>query len=147
MTHWTKPTQVSRVFCAAREGDQSDFTFERRNASKTDFFSTSSYRGLERNIAGIKALRDGLCKLFFRHLEKELPHLEKELAVKQMEVAEDLVKLGKSPSSYHDQQRYLMDVSNKYQANVMAATKGDYERGIYDLLGTDTTRYDTTNFC
>lgn len=114
-----------------------DASFQERNLSETNFFSSGWYRDLPANQKGIGHLRTRLAQLLYRHLKKELPNLQAELNSKHSKVEVDLHALGEKRSTAAEQKRFLMGVSTAYQAVVDSAVNGHYEHDFFGIIDTD----------
>lgn len=60
---------------------EQDFSFEERNTSEMNFFCTSNFRSLPKEMLGIDTLRVRLSHLLFNHVKNELPRLMSDMDV------------------------------------------------------------------
>ncbi|TLD09633.1 hypothetical protein PspLS_11704 [Pyricularia sp. CBS 133598] len=60
---------------------EQDFSFEERNTSEMNFFCTSNFRSLPKEMLGIDTLRVRLSHLLFNHVKNELPRLMSDMDI------------------------------------------------------------------
>ncbi|KAF2227464.1 P-loop containing nucleoside triphosphate hydrolase protein [Elsinoe ampelina] len=110
-----------------RNPKEMEESLEYRDKTEKAFFSSGSFRSLDREMVGIETLRTRLSTLLYEHLTKELPLLQKELKEKHQETQQALDKLGHARATTEEQKQYLMVVGQEFEKIASAAVAGHYE--------------------
>jgi hypothetical protein len=114
-----------------RRWDERDATTEQRDASEREFFSTGIWSSLPEGSVGIGALRPRLSNVLRNHILRELPHLIADVENGIVECRDILAKLGDARSTFQDQQRHLLRISQEFTWLVKAAVEGTYAHEFF----------------
>ncbi|KAK6856221.1 hypothetical protein PG995_008372 [Apiospora arundinis] len=116
-----------------RRFDESEFSFEERNAAETKYFRTSIFSILLSEMVGIEALRARLSHLLFEHIKAELPHLSEELERALHVDRGELNLLGGIRSTPAECRVYLVQLSMECQEICKAGLSGNYDYEYFKL--------------
>ncbi|KAI7914003.1 interferon-induced GTP-binding protein Mx2 [Pyricularia oryzae] len=112
---------------------EQDFSFEERNTSEMNFFCTSNFRSLPKEMLGIDTLRVRLSHLLFNHVKNELPRLMSDLEVALESSKRDMEPLGNSRSTAAECRQYLAQLSMDCHEICKAASNGHYEHEYFKV--------------
>ncbi|KAL1871944.1 hypothetical protein Daus18300_004580 [Diaporthe australafricana] len=110
-----------------RKFEEKSFSIKERNASETEFFSTSNFQKLPQRSIGAPSLRSKLSHLLYEHVKNELPRLQAELRTKLDTAADDLKDLGEPRSTVMECRSFLGDMSMKFYKLCRAGVNGHYD--------------------
>ncbi|KAL9023560.1 MAG: hypothetical protein Q9196_007129 [Gyalolechia fulgens] len=108
------------------DSETGDWTLEDRDIKEENFFSQGIWEVLPRSLLGINNLRGRLSKVLLGQIAAELPSLIDEIGVKSSACRSRLDKLGYPRATLVEQQLYLIQLSQEFQALVKAAVDGTY---------------------
>lgn len=114
-----------------RTFEEQDSSFEKRNASEREFFSTSNFKTLPKETVGIDALRVRLSHLLFEHIKDELPRLRQDLEDALQTAEDELRSLGDSRSTVAECRMYLVQLNMNCHEICKAALNGNYEHDYF----------------
>jgi GTPase SAR1 family protein len=119
-----------------RKFEESNFSFQERNASEAAFFQKSIFKELPRDSTGIGALRIRLSLLLFEHIKQELPNLRNDLEQAFAETSGQLSIMGARRTTARECREFLTKFSLDYYEICKAAVDGNYQ-GDYFRASTD----------
>lgn len=97
-----------------------------RDASEAAFFSQGIWTNLPLTSKGVDRLRSRLNKVLLKQISSELPGLISEIDTKFKNCHDQLIKLGTPRTTEIEQRRYLLQVSQAFQALVKSAVDASY---------------------
>jgi hypothetical protein len=110
-----------------RKFEESNYSLQQRNTKENNWFRTSNFKVLPKDIVGVERLRTRLAALLFEHVKKELPKLRNELENQLAMSEDDLATYGDPRSTAVDCRAYLVQLSTEIQKICAAAIEGHYE--------------------
>ncbi|KAK0368444.1 dynamin family protein [Colletotrichum limetticola] len=116
-----------------RRFSENEFSFWERNATEAQFFRTSNFRNLPRDIVGIETLRRRLSQLLFEHVKTELPQLSGDLERVLQVDRHDLSLLGDVRSDPTACRVYLTKLTMECQEICKASLNGNYEHSYFKM--------------
>lgn len=108
-----------------------ELTTQGRDEAEKTFFNTGKWMTLDKNVVGIQSLQEKMSKVLFDQIRNELPTLIEDLEEKTDTCRRTLEKLGPSRDGLVNQQTFLVQISEKFQAIARAATDGSYENAFF----------------
>ncbi|KAK4172569.1 putative vacuolar sorting protein VPS1 [Triangularia setosa] len=114
------------------DSEKGTSTLDERDANEAEFFRESCWTRLPLSHLGISKLRTRLSKVLLGQIAAELPSLMNEIDQKFKACQLQLKKLGEPRASAHEQRRYLLHLSQEFQALVKASTSGSYNGQFFD---------------
>jgi hypothetical protein len=120
-----------------RKYEERDTTLDDRDRVEQEFFAKGVWVDFPRSAVGIKSLRHRLSSVLLNQIRTELPSVISEIEGKLNDCECNLKKLGPSRTSFKDQQKFLFDISQKFQALTKAATDGLYTDPFFGDAGSD----------
>jgi GTPase SAR1 family protein len=102
-----------------------------RDAEEAQFFTESKFRELPPNSVRIGPLRTRLSKVLFQKIRAELPPLVKEIDSRITACKVEKEKIGPGRTSPEQQKRFLITVSENFQAICQDAIRGNYEHPFF----------------
>lgn len=109
-----------------RDFEMRESTKEQRNASEKDFFSKGVWASLCPSQLGVDATKGKLSKVLHDLNLAQLPGVILEAEASMSLSSSELTQLGHQRDNAHDQQQYLLRVSQDFARLVKAAAEGDY---------------------
>ncbi|KAI1819483.1 P-loop containing nucleoside triphosphate hydrolase protein [Xylaria intraflava] len=103
-----------------------------RNDEEEKFFADGIWQQLSPSMLGVKELRPRLSDLLLRQIATELPSLIKEIDIKLSECQMALSMLGKPHVTVEEQRLCLVQLSQKFQVLLKAATDGTYNDPFFE---------------
>ncbi|KAL0941492.1 dynamin family protein [Colletotrichum truncatum] len=116
-----------------RRFDENGFSFEERNAAEAEFFRTSNFSVLPKDMVGIEALRARLSFLLFEHVKAQLPQLREDLERALQTDRDELNLLGDVRLTTAACRVYLTKLSMECQEICKAGLNGNYEHEYFKL--------------
>jgi hypothetical protein len=108
-----------------------------RDAEESKFLSSGAWAELPLSSLGIDKLRGRLSKVLLGQIASELPSLMDEIEAKYKACHHRLGQLGDPRVSLEEQRRYLMVLSQNFQALVKASVGGNYNNPFFNDAKTD----------
>ena len=102
-----------------------------RDETERSFLSQGVWQDLPRQSVGIYALRDKLSQVLLNHIRAELPRLVDDIRWKLDDCKSALDRLGPTRDSFDQQQLFLLQISQEFQAVSKAALDGSYGHGFF----------------
>ena len=102
-----------------------------RDEAEWSFLSRGVWKDLPRRSVGINALRDKLSQVLLSHIRTELPMLIDDIKGKLDDCKSALDRLGPNRDNYDQQQLFLLQISQEFQAVSKAALDGSYGHGFF----------------
>ena len=102
-----------------------------RDETERSFLSQGVWQDLPRQSVGIYALRDKLSQVLLNHIRAELPRLVDDIRGKLDDCKSALDRLGPTRDSFDQQQLFLLQISQEFQAVSKAALDGSYGHGFF----------------
>ncbi|KAM3528108.1 hypothetical protein MY4038_006066 [Beauveria bassiana] len=109
-----------------RDTEAENWTFDQRDAAELRFLSSGAWAGLSPKDLGIKSLRDRLSDVLVRQIVSELPNLIEEIGELSAQCQKRLDKLGLPRETIYEQRKYLIQISQSFQAMLRATIDGTY---------------------
>ncbi|PMB66660.1 Interferon-induced GTP-binding protein Mx [Beauveria bassiana] len=109
-----------------RDTEAENWTFDQRDAAELQFLSSGAWAGLSPKDLGIKSLRDRLSDVLVRQIVSELPNLIEEIGELSAQCQKRLDKLGLPRETIYEQRKYLIQISQSFQAMLRATIDGTY---------------------
>lgn len=103
-----------------------------RDIKEAEFFNRGSWTELPDSVLGIDQLRSRLSKVLLNHITEELPSLIGEIEAKRNTCQQRLDEFGRPRTTLHEQQAYLMGISEAYQRLVQSAVDGNWNDLFFD---------------
>ncbi|KAK4677698.1 hypothetical protein QC764_0047510 [Podospora pseudoanserina] len=114
------------------DSEKGTSTLGERDANEAEFFRKGSWTGLLFSHLGISNLRTRLSKVLLGQIAAELPSLLSEIDEKFKACQLQLETLGQPRDSPDEQRRYLLHLSQAFQALVTASTSGSYNGEFFE---------------
>ena len=113
-------------------------SYETRHSSSTErdevercFLGQGVWKDLPRQSVGINALRDKLSRVLLNHIRAELPKLVDDVKEKLEECESALDRLGPCRDNFEQQQLFLLQISQEFQAVCKIALDGSYGHAFF----------------
>lgn len=103
-----------------------------RNAEETIFFRENVWNDLPSSMLGIQELRTRLSDVLLRQIAAELPSLISEIDNGYATSCQQLESFGVPRSTPDEQRKYLLHISQDFQALVKAAVSGTYADPFFE---------------
>ncbi|SPQ23961.1 4aabc9d3-cb0e-4cab-b923-e71054945ea4 [Thermothielavioides terrestris] len=108
------------------DSEKGSWSLAERDAEEAEFFSSGAWASLPPSSLGIEKLRSRLSKVLLGQIASELPSLMSEMEEKSRSTQVQLEDLGDPRANATEQMRYLLHISQEFQALVSAGVGGHY---------------------
>lgn len=114
------------------DSDKDSFSLTKRNLEEDRYFSKSIWPSLPSHLLGIYNLKPRLSNILMEQISTELPSLVEEIASKLENCHKNLEIMGPRRETRDEQQKYLLEVSMKFQSLIKAAIDGVYNDAFFE---------------
>ena len=116
-------------WCVVRNLNQKELdekSEERNDAEKSFFLSQSPWNAIDKERAGIEALKVRMKELLAETIRRTFPSVKREISKLLKTAKEELTKLGAKRDSNDEQRAYLMEMAINFQEVVRLALAAQY---------------------
>ena len=121
-----------------RNQDSNEPTDAGRDFIEAEFFETSRWKSLNKNVRGVHSLRERLCEVLFQQIKRELPGLITEILAATDEAKMLLDRMGRSRATLMEKRMFVMEFGQKFRDICFAACEGLYENPFFGEPALDT---------
>ena len=121
-----------------RNQDSNEPTDSSRDFIEAQFFETSRWKSLHKNIRGVHSLRERLCEVLFQQIKRELPGLISEILVANDDAKVRLDRMGRSRATLMEKRIFIMELGQRFREICFAACEGLYENPFFGELAVET---------
>jgi hypothetical protein len=114
-----------------RSYDMRNANTAERDEAEEKFFATGVWATLDPGILGVKSLKPRLSNVLKDQILRQLPSLLVEVETGILDCQDRLDRLGAPRTTFEEQRRYLLHVSQEFSALMRAAVQGNYNERFF----------------